>query len=101
MDLVYLRDFYGTVVVPNNVFGHHYDDDPGSGCSDYAFGSLKCRCQQEMIDCVPVDGYETILVCDNTDGIVDTGRQFKSKCQKKVYSASSLEMGICRQNCRQ
>ena len=39
------RDFYGTVVVPNNVFGHHYDD-PGSGCSDYAFGSLKCRCQQ-------------------------------------------------------
>ena len=31
--------------------------------------SWKCRCLQEPVDCSPEDGWEVVLVCDNTLGL--------------------------------
>ncbi len=67
------RDFAGPLIEPNNLFGQDYGSAAETGCSPWAWGSWKCRCEQEMIDCVPTDDYEAVLWCDNTEGIVDQG----------------------------
>merc|ERR1712079_131297 len=34
--------------------------------------SFKCRCLQKPVDCKPIDDYDTILLCDNTQGVAPT-----------------------------
>ena len=42
-------------------------------CWDWGWGSYKCRCQMTMPDCVPTDFYDTVLECDNVNGVEDLG----------------------------
>ena len=48
-------------------------DDLDDWCWDWGWGSWKCRCQMSMPDCTPTDSYDTILVCDNVNGVEDLG----------------------------
>jgi hypothetical protein len=41
-------------------------------CLRLRFGSYQCRCDMELIDCDPEDHYETVLECDNINGLEDT-----------------------------
>jgi len=62
------RDFYGTLLESNNQWGHNFLDSTSPTCGRWGWGSQKCRCQQKMPDCVPVDGWDAVLVCNNVDG---------------------------------
>jgi len=42
--------------------------DLANGCGDY-FRSVKCRCQQKLISCVPEDEWALIFVCDAVDAL--------------------------------
>ena len=48
--------------------------------------SWKCRCLQEPVDCSPEDGWEAVLVCDNTLGLTP------ATCS---YSLTKLSTAIC------
>ena len=63
------RELPGLVLNPKNEFGF----DNIEGCWEWGWGSFKCRCQQSMPDCTPVDGWDTVLVCDNVNGVADLG----------------------------
>lgn len=64
-------DFMGPITVANNVFGYQFSTS--YECSSFGWGSWKSRCQQSMIDCMPTDSYETVLWCDNTEGVAEVG----------------------------
>jgi len=83
------REFDGTLIEPNNNWGR-YINPPLDGCSYYLWGSWKCRCQQKMLDCVPEDGWSTILLCDNTDGSVDAECEYQLT-QGTTWSDSTIE----------
>ena len=67
--LVMYRELPGLVLNPKMEFGK----DHLEWCWDWGWGSFKCRCQMSMPDCTPVDGWDTILVCDNVNGVEDLG----------------------------
>jgi hypothetical protein len=52
----------------------------------------------KLIDCDPVDDYETILECDNTEGIVDTSCSYKqtigTKYTDEVSEMNSIDQSI-------
>ena len=54
---------------PENASGK----DDMDWCWDWGWGSYKCRCQMTMPDCTPTDFYDTVLVCDNVNGVEDLG----------------------------
>ena len=39
--------------------------DQPSGCANY-FSSVKCRCQQKLVSCIPEDEWAVKLVCNGT-----------------------------------
>lgn len=84
------RDFYGTLLESNNDWGHHYLDSTSPGCGRYGWGSYKCRCQQKMPDCVPVDGWDTVLVCNNVDGNTELKCDYQQSIGT-VWSSSTSE----------
>lgn len=85
-------EYDGTLLVTENTFGHHFDGS--SGCSSYGWGSFKCRCQQEMLDCVPVDGWQTILVCDNIGGTSPFPCSYEESIGTVWSESTSQDMGI-------
>lgn len=32
---------------------------------------MQCRCEQDPVSCVPEDGYEVAMVCDNTGSTLE------------------------------
>ncbi len=38
----------------------------------YGFSSYKCQCVQELIDCIPEDEFDNVIICDNIDNIVSS-----------------------------
>jgi len=91
------RDFYDGLE-PNNDWGYYWSDPPTEGCANYGIGSFKCRCQQKMLDCVPEDGWSTILICDNTDGIVDTECEYQltqgTTWSESTSNSFSIDVGV-------
>jgi len=80
----------GLVLNPKMEFGK----DDLEWCWNWGWGSFKCRCQQSMPDCTPVDGWDTILVCDNVNGVEDLACTYQQSIGT-VYSQSTSEsMGI-------
>ena len=74
------RELPGLILNPKMEFGKN----DLNWCWDWGWGSYKCRCQQSMPDCTPVDGWDTVLVCDNLNGVEDLGtHQGVSIRQKK------------------
>ena len=67
--LAIFRELPGLVLNPKMEFGANNLE----WCWDWGWGSWKCRCQMSMPDCTPVDGWDTILVCDNVNGVEDLG----------------------------
>lgn len=74
-----LREWHGPSVFPDGcvVTGDPYTcpnwcyGDDGCGCYGRGPRSIKCRCDQEPIECVPEDGWETVIQCDNINGLTD------------------------------
>merc|ERR1711997_80559 len=71
----YLREWHGPNVFPDGcvVTGDRdtcpkWCDHDDCGCYGHGPRSIKCRCDQEPIICVPEDGYERVIQCDNTEG---------------------------------
>lgn len=66
----------------------------------YASGpvSVKCRCQQEPIICVPEDGWERIMQCDNSDGSTATTCKYKKTIgttySSEVQNSMSIDVTI-------
>jgi len=92
------REFDGTLLEPNNNWGI-YDSIPNiDGCAYYYWNSFKCRCQQKMLDCVPEDGWSTILECDNVDGIVDTECEYQltlgTTWSESTSNSFSIDAGV-------
>jgi hypothetical protein len=52
----------------------------------------------KLIDCDPVDDYETILECDNTEGIVDTSCSYSqtigTQYTDEISEMNSIDIGI-------
>jgi len=91
------REFDGTYLEPNNDWGYYFGPND-AGCAHYGWHSWKCRCQQKMLDCVPEDGWSTILVCDNTDGIVDTECEYQltqgTTWSESTSNSFSIDVGV-------
>ena len=79
----------------DNTWGHRPDDDSlGHGPS-----SLKCRCVQTPPNCDPEDGFDVVLVCDNTRGMVDVsctyshtvGTSYSEEMEEGFSASASVE----------
>ena len=56
--------------------------------------SIKCRCVQTLPDCEPEDGYDVVLVCDNTGGLVDTYCSYSHTVGTSYSNSMTEEMSI-------
>lgn len=82
-----LLKYYGPGVYPDGCVSL-YDEDT---CTTVGgFPSYKCRCQQDPITCVPADGWERIMQCDNSVGSTSTTCKYK-KTIGTTYSAEVQE----------
>lgn len=79
----------------DNTWGHRPDDDSlGHGPS-----SLKCRCVQTPPSCDPEDGFDVVLICDNTRGMVDVsctyshtvGTSYSEEMEEGFSASASVE----------
>ena len=74
----------------NNVWGNTpVKTHRGKGPS-----SIKCRCVQTLPDCEPEDGYDVVLVCDNTGGLVDTYCSYSHTVGTSYSNSMTEEMSI-------
>ena len=64
------EEIEGPDFIYQNTWGHH-DVDPDDGFGNGP-GAFRCRCIQSPPNCQPEDGYDVVLECDNTGGLVDT-----------------------------
>ena len=56
--------------------------------------SWKCRCVQEPVDCSPVDGWEVVLVCDNTLGLTSTTCSYSQTVGTQFSDSVSEGMSV-------
>merc|ERR1719320_1528937 len=81
----------GPYSVYNNTWGHYWfwnhSKPPGPNC-------WKCRCQQESIECDPEDGYDVVLICDNTMGLTTTTCSYSLTIGTQFSDSMSQGMSI-------
>jgi len=88
---------FGSVFVKPGCNLYVFDDYSGTGNSKQVQGSIldvnnvfngvksfACRCDREPITCVPQDDWQTVLVCDNSDG-----KRFKADCTYTVTTGAT------------
>jgi len=97
-----LFEYQGPNVFPNGCT-NPYDPTtcpPALGVPPFANGpvSIKCRCQQEPIICVPEDGWERIMQCDNSEGSTATTCKYKKTIgttySSEVQNSMSIDVSI-------
>ena len=76
----------------------NYNSDFGNGPEDSKLGNgpeaFKCRCIQTPPNCQPDDGYDPVLVCDNTGGVVDTSCSYSHTVGTAYSNSMTEEMSI-------
>ncbi len=58
------------------------------------YHGFQCRCIQEPIDCVPEDGYDVTMTCDNTEGAVDAECAYTKTIGTSFEEEVENNMGI-------
>merc|ERR1711976_340715 len=75
-----------------------YDNTWGNEPANHNYGpgptAIKCRCVQTPPNCQPDDGYDVVLVCDNTGGVVDTYCSYAHTVGTAYSKSMSEEMSI-------
>ena len=56
--------------------------------------STRCRCIQKTPDCQPDDGYDPVLVCDNTNGAVDLHCSYSHTVGTAYSTSMSEQMSV-------
>merc|ERR1711860_44798 len=57
-------------------------------------GSYKCRCQQTPVTCIPTDGYEVVMWCDNTAGNASVSCSYEKSIGTSYSQSMSHSMSI-------
>ena len=84
----------------NVVYGPHFNYKntwgvrPSKSYRGPGPGALRCRCEQTLPNCEPEDGYDVVLVCDNTGGVVDTFCSYSHTVGTAYSEEMSEEMSI-------
>merc|ERR1712079_982110 len=74
---------------PAAVYNNHWGDNNPPGPR-----SFKCRCIQKPISCTPTDGFDVVLTCDNTRGIVPTRCTYSQTIGTRYSSSVTKGMSV-------
>lgn len=55
---------------------------------------MHCRCEQQPLSCTPTDDYETVMTCDNSDGVVTAGCRYTKTIGTTFSEEVSESMSI-------
>jgi len=97
-----LRQYPGPNVYANGCPDPYNTDtcpwENGDGVHGWGHASVKCRCEQDPITCVPEDGWERIMQCDNSDGSTITTCKYKKTIgttySTEVQNSMSIDLSI-------